>query len=300
MTHATIDPTTLLARGEELLELADTAGARTCFARVLAADAANVRARHGLGLCFEAERRDEEALAAYEAALADAPDDPGVAFSAASTCHRLGLLDDAEERYRRVLAQVPDHVMALTNLGALALVRGDHAGAQAALERAVACDPTSEAAWQNLATVLERAGDAAGLGRCLEEVVARAPESVPLRYRLALYLLGRGDREPARRVFESVLALDPSCFEAQYRVGQIALAGGDARAAASRLAVACQLRPDSPAAANDLGVAHWLLGDRDGARVCFTHALSVAADYEPARHNLDALDDGAGAPGDVS
>lgn len=286
----------LLARAEALLELSDTAGARTAFSRVLAVDATNVRARHGLGLCCEAERRDEEALAAYEAALVDAPDDPGVLFSAASTCHRLGLLDDADVRYRHLLGLVPDHVMALTNLGALSLVRGDRDGARAALERAVACDPDSEAAWRNLAAVIERADDPHALGRCLEEAVARVPESIALRYRLALHLLGRGDTASARATFESVLALDPSCFEAYYRTGQLDLAGGDAAAAAPRLAAACRLRPDSPAAANDLGVAHWLLGDRDGARVCFTHALSVAADYAPARNNLDALDQDAGAP----
>jgi Flp pilus assembly protein TadD len=292
----TVDVPTLLARGEELLELADTAGARACFSAALAADATNLRARHGLGLCFEAERRDEEALAAYEAALLDAPDDAGVLFSAASTCHRLGLLDDADARYRRLLDLVPDHVMGLTNLGALALVRGDHAGARAALERAVACDPESEAAWRNLATVLERAGDPHALGRCLDDAVACVPESIPLRYRLALHLLGRGDAASARTIFESVLALDPSCFEAHYRVGQLDLAGGDVHAAAPRLAAACRLRPDSPAAANDLGVAHWLLGDCDGARVCFTHALSIVADYAPARANLDALDRGAATP----
>ena len=292
----TIDVPALLARGEELLELSDTAGARASFTRVLAADAANVRARHGLGLCFEAERRDEEALAAYETALLDAPDDPGVLFSAASTCHRRGLLDDADVRYRRVLGFVPDHVMALTNLGALSLVRGDHAGARSALERAVACDPESEAAWRNLASVLECADDPHALGRCLEDAIARVPESIPLRYRQALHLLGRGDAASARTVFESVTALDPSCFEAHYRTGQLDLAGGDAQAAAPRLAAACRLRPDSPAAANDLGVAHWLLGDRDGARVCFTHALSVSADYAPARHNLEVLDHDAETP----
>jgi Flp pilus assembly protein TadD len=141
----------LVARGESLLEVADTRAARTSFAAALAAEPGCVRARHGLGLCLAAERRDEEALAAFEDALADAPDDPGLLFSAGAMCQRLGLHDDAEARYCRLLALVPDHRFALLNLGVLRLMRRDFAGALAPLEQAVVLAPDDAGPRQSLA-----------------------------------------------------------------------------------------------------------------------------------------------------
>jgi tetratricopeptide (TPR) repeat protein len=62
-----------------------------------------------------------------------------------------GRLDEAERRYRQVLAADPRNVIALVALARLARRRGDEAGTAELVKRALAVDPDNEAARRLLA-----------------------------------------------------------------------------------------------------------------------------------------------------
>jgi hypothetical protein len=75
---------------------------------------------------------------------------------------RLGRADAARAAYRALLSASPDHAWALTRLGHLLGVLGEHAEAEAMLRRAVRLDPSSHDTRRRLALVQRSRRDYAG------------------------------------------------------------------------------------------------------------------------------------------
>jgi 2-polyprenyl-3-methyl-5-hydroxy-6-metoxy-1,4-benzoquinol methylase len=72
-------------------------------------------------------------------------------FNAAVMYHNAGRLDEAERRYRQVIAALPQHAEALSRLGAVMMRQGRPAEAIAHMERGLAVKPDMFEAYANLA-----------------------------------------------------------------------------------------------------------------------------------------------------
>ncbi|BDG61857.1 tetratricopeptide repeat protein [Caldinitratiruptor microaerophilus] len=95
----------------------------------------------------------------------------------ADAAYAAGDLDRAADLYRRVLADHPDDVHALSRTGAILAQTGDLDGAERALRRALAVDPMHAPAHSNLGNVLYTRGDYAGALACYQKAAALDPGS---------------------------------------------------------------------------------------------------------------------------
>ncbi|MBO9541956.1 tetratricopeptide repeat protein [bacterium] len=98
------------------------------------------RAHFELGRARYAADRPEEALVSFRAAHRHAPTDPDVLFNLASLLHELGMLEDAEEHYEKLIVLTPDrpYTHAHHNLACLWLVQGRLAEAEAQVQAVLA------------------------------------------------------------------------------------------------------------------------------------------------------------------
>src|SRR5579862_1876188 len=91
------------------------------------------------------------------------PDPIGNQLNQARQHEQAGRLGEAEQIYRRILAENPNFAPALLHLGHLAWRVKRYEDAIGLIHRAVQLDPTNAAAWSDLASVLKdanRPGDA--------------------------------------------------------------------------------------------------------------------------------------------
>lgn len=184
-----------------------------------------------------------------------------IVLEAAVALHRAGKLDEAEQKYRTVLAADPKQADAMSLLGQIVHQYGDGKEARTLMERAQALRPDSptitfnlarlyfeQRDWDNAAAVNQEASRLAPtnpaplcnlgialchLGRAIEgEAVLR--KSLALSADNALSWSGLGlalarqdRRDEARTAFEKALALNPNLAEAQFNLAEIFLGDMD-------------------------------------------------------------------------
>jgi tetratricopeptide (TPR) repeat protein len=146
----------LLAAGSLLLACAGTT------LRLPAGEQAAIDAEHAylVGRTHHLERRPEQALRYYQAALQAAPAHVDARNGLASLYAEQGELDKAIALWETLTdgAGGPESAYMVSNLGYAYFLRGDLASAQAALEKACLLDPLNYRAWHHLGNVLGKAG----------------------------------------------------------------------------------------------------------------------------------------------
>jgi tetratricopeptide (TPR) repeat protein len=98
------------------------------------------------------------ALAAYERAVADDPENSGAWSNWGRLLHELGRMDDAEQVYQRALKQCPEDAVLLFNLGVLLEDSEKHAPALEAYRAAITSDPDFADCHYNAARLYELSG----------------------------------------------------------------------------------------------------------------------------------------------
>ncbi len=239
----------LLRRGEPALAMA-ALEAIPAASRTAAASAMLARAQFAAG-------KGAEATATLDAALARAPDDPGLLLVKGATEIRAGRTAEARKAFERAAAKDPagwEAPLALARLaaadgnlegaetllrtaaekgpaepevlaaqGALAFVRGDGSAAEAFYGKALAADPRNAPALSGMARLAMARGDLAGARAFAEKAVASDPGSAEAQLALGWALWRAGEPEPARKALETALALDPRAALARVRLGALLL-----------------------------------------------------------------------------
>ena len=111
--------------------------------------------------------------------------------------------------------------------------------------------------------------------------------------RLGMAAAADGKTGDALRAFDRALLINPACGDCLHRRGLIYLTEWWRGDALAELTAAAELTPWNPAIWADLGVARAQTGDRSGARVAFTRALTLAPNLSSARQNLARLEGGS-------
>jgi tetratricopeptide (TPR) repeat protein len=250
-----------LLRGRLHAARGDHPAAAACYTTALAlrpAAPAVVRAERGRELL--ADRAYRPALADFDAALADRPDDaatlrnralarlglgdtagaladldraepldPGhtrVCFMRAQVAARAGDRAAAAKHREDGLTRTPGDETSWVARG-VARLAADPAGAVADFDQALALDPLSHQALQNKANALaERLSRPAEAVAVLDRLVAAHPEYAPARAGRAVVLARLGNREAAHADAVAVLQLDPTPFTRYQMAGVYALTSG--------------------------------------------------------------------------
>lgn len=176
-------------------------------------------------------------------------------LGAAVLYHRGGRLDDALALYRQVLVRDPANARAHGMIGAIAMARGDPAGAVAAFGQAVAAAPQDARMLNNLAAACRAAGD----------------------------------RPRAEAVYRQALSLDPGLVSAAYNLGNLLAEMDDHAAAAAAFQQALAIQPDHVEAGHNLGLALLALGRLDAAAAALERVLAVAPEHALALANLGVV-----------
>lgn len=133
-----------------------------------------------LGRYYQGQNRHEQALAAYQKALAidgtfaEARNGVGVIYA------MQGRQQEALEQFRLAVNQAPNAAHIHNNLGYALYLGGSYAEAANALERAVVLEPSNQAAHTNLALALGKAGDRGKAVQVMAQAASPQPaENVP-------------------------------------------------------------------------------------------------------------------------
>ncbi len=115
--------------------------------------------------------------------------------------------DEATAAYRAALSVDPQLAAAHTNLGAIAYRRGNRETARTAFEAALASDPDQPEARYDLARLLFETGEIELCASELRRVVLAAPQFADAHFNLATALERLGSRRQAREHLERYLTL---------------------------------------------------------------------------------------------
>jgi len=148
----------LLDLGKGRLDRGDPRRAEAAFTRLLQRfPTATTPARAWLALAIAQQGRIDEAIPAFEAALAENPAQPVALVNLARLHLRQGDLAAAEARARAALALRPNQVLAWLTVGDVAERRGDTASAEAAFRTAITWAPRERAGYDRLVALLRAA-----------------------------------------------------------------------------------------------------------------------------------------------
>jgi tetratricopeptide (TPR) repeat protein len=207
------------------------------------------------------------------------------AFEEALSLQRKGNAQAAEERYRAVLGENPDHSGALHHLSLLCLARSEFEEAARLLGRWIAREPNASGAHNNLGIALN------GLNRPAEAVAhfEKAIELEPKRAE-AHYNLGRAEQRlgrlaEARECYARAVALQPDYAEAHNALA-VLLAPNDPEQALGSFRRAIAARPAYADAHNNMGIALQDLGRHEEAVASYRRALALKPDHIDAHNNL--------------
>jgi tetratricopeptide (TPR) repeat protein len=184
-------------------------------------------AAYAQGLKLSSQGRHAEAIAQFEAALAQTPDDAKVLFALGNTAHVLGLAGPAEQFFRRVLALEPGRKEAIVNLANLLRSNGQQDAAIALLDPALAREPESPELLVTLGSCWREKGDIQTAGFHYRAALAIRPNYVPALANLADVRTDAGDRQEARTLYDSAIKHDPGNPQARLNRAVLHLLNGD-------------------------------------------------------------------------
>ncbi len=272
--------------------------AEACYANARRLAPQDFRWPHLLGILLQDAGRLDEALAAFDAALAREPRDTAALLYQAEVFRLQGATEAAEATARRVLAADPGSAAAKALLGQCALDGGDAATAVPLLEEALAAVPAAGRLHYLLATAYRGTGDEA---RAKEHLGKAGPVGVrpddPLLAGLDLLRSGErlqlargktafqaGRYEEAAEHFRRALAARPESAEARINLAAVLAQQGDRAGAAAALREALAREPDNATAHFNLGVLLAGQGPSEEARAQLAAAAAgMPGDAEAAR-----------------
>ncbi len=241
------------------------------------ARAPTVAARLTLADTLVAAGRYEQAIAAYEAAQAEAPSNPDIERGLGNAYYWLGELEAAETHYQRYAAAEPTNPTGPLLLGLLYQEQGEREAAIAAFEASAAlegCDASAHILLGGLYTQGEAYADAAV---AFEAAATLDPTNADAQYLLGTTRYLQGDLEGAIAPLEAATSLQPDEAVAWFALGSAYGATGAWEQALAAQQQATELAPDEPIYLISLASALEKLGRWDEAAAAYEQALQVEA-----------------------
>jgi tetratricopeptide (TPR) repeat protein len=289
--------------GKVLLANGFPAEACSCFAEAGRLDPAELRWPYlrGLSLTLLGEPDDAIPHLGRAAELAGRGE-PAPRLRLAETLLGQGRVGEAEEQFRRLLAQDPDNPWARLGLGRVCCRRGEIGPGLAHLRRAAASPLTEKRARSLLAEVHQRRGEPEAARRALR-AAGKLPEAHdfpdpyldeldPLRAGRyartgrANRLINQGRPREAAALFVEVLRDHPDLAEAWLGLGLAQLHQGDPAGAERALREAVRLDPKVVQGQFYLAVALLRQGKPGAAAGFFREAAALKPDHAPSWYNL--------------
>ncbi|HWU85531.1 MAG TPA: tetratricopeptide repeat protein [Rhodocyclaceae bacterium] len=214
-------------------------------------------------------------------------------LEAGIAAHTAGRLDEAEARYREILAEAPDFAEAMRFLGVLRHQQGHSDEGIAWLQRAIAAQP-SAAAHNDLGNILVQRGELQAAGEAFLAAV-ELDSGEPNHWNNLGSVLRRLERHAdAEEAYRAALAVAPEFAPALNNLGELYTALGQPEVGAEYYCRAYILPPLEGKPWEMLGVAHYRLGDIAAAAEAYRQWAEAEPDNPRARHMHAACLGGSG------
>lgn len=202
--------------------------------------------------------------------------------------HRAGRLEEAERRYRAILANHPGTVDARHLLGVVRHQQGHHAEALGHIDTAIRADGRRPEFHSNQALVLLALGRAEDAAAAFRHALSLDAKSVDAHLGLAGVLLKAGAHGEAFDHFERALALDRRSGDAALGLGMAARRLGRLEQAADALAAALAAGDDAALAHVELAHVRDAQARTADALAHYEAALAIDPDLAEAHANAGA------------
>ena len=196
----------------------------TCNCPLISTDEMRAGTHYNLGRAWQAEGRDDEAVAEYRAALELWPE--------SSAAH--------------------------SNLGVLIAAKGDHDEALRHYREAIRISPDMPAAYCNRGIELASRGQEREAIESFQHALTLDNRDATTHYNLGMALAATNRPEEAIRHFSEAIRLDPAQAEAHNNIGILLATAGNLDGAIEHFETALSLRPNFSEAAANLGRARAL------------------------------------------
>jgi predicted TPR repeat methyltransferase len=232
----------------------------------------------------------------------DAPDRPfdgslslDSATELARGMHKAGLVQAAEEIYRRILAAAPKYVDAIHLLGLACYQQGRRDEGIATVRRAVAMAPEHADALNNLGNMLLEQDQLAEATEAYQRVLTFRPNHADAHSNVGTVLRRRDDLVGAEAHFRRAIELDPEHGVAHHNLGSILRDTGRPEEALGWFQRALLLRPYDGESYRRVGATLYALGRVTEATRVYER-WTVLEPKNPAAHHMLAACSGQNVP----
>jgi Tfp pilus assembly protein PilF len=194
-----------LASAHDALEAKDFKTARTKAEAVLAKNGKHAEANFIVGICDEADKKNDDAVTHYKAAIAADPKLLGASINLSALLVDMKQFDDAAEVAKAGLKLAKGSAELHTNLAYALKGKGDHATAAKSFANAVQLKPEDALLRLDYADELKEGGDKEGAQKQYKNVIAKAGEDVNVIAAAGIGLAQSGDPPGCVAAFDAAI-----------------------------------------------------------------------------------------------
>ena len=213
-----------------------------------------------IGDAHRHNRAYHAAIASYERALADAPNNADARagleraaleaeIDAADAAFNAQRWDDAIAGYRALLGRLSQAGLLRVRIGNALAEQGDHAGAIASYERVLEDDPNTDGARAGIARAKLAMGDFDAASQELEAAASGQDAAREDLYNLGELEFAKGELTAAAGWYEKAAMVDPNWGKPLYKLALVTLNRGDTETAKAYLQQVVDVDPESADAA---------------------------------------------------
>ncbi|MGA3068213.1 MAG: tetratricopeptide repeat protein [Tepidisphaeraceae bacterium] len=207
-------------------------------------------------------------------------------FDQAVEHHQAGRLREAEQLYRKILAQNPNHPGALHHLGIMSEQLGQRDAAIELMRRAIAVDPNVPEAHNNLGNVLTGKGQLDEAIAAYRRAIALRPDYPEAHGNLGSALKNTGRLDQAIAALRRAIALKPDFLQAHINLGAAYQNNRQLNEAIAAYRQAIALDPNLPDVHSDLAIAYRDAGQLDESVAAFRKTIALRPADAKSFNNL--------------
>jgi len=272
--------------GNALQEQGELEEAIEAYNQALALKPDYAEAYNNMGNALKKQGKSIEAIEAYKKALALKPNYAEAYNNMGTVLQEQGELEEAIDAYKKALALKPDYAEAYYNMGNTLQEQGKLEEAMEALNKALSLKPNYAEAYNNMGTALQEQGELEEAIEAYKKALALKPDFAKAYYNMGTVLQEQGKLEEAIEVYKKALSLKPDYAEAYNNMGIALQEQGKLEEAIEVYKKALSLKPDYAEAYNNMGNALKDQGKLEEAIEAYKDALSLKPDYAEAYSNM--------------
>jgi tetratricopeptide (TPR) repeat protein len=238
------------------LEKSQLPEALNSLRQAVAIDPGDARYHCNLGRALMRLGRPDDALEAFEAALARVPEFDNALFGRGTALMDLNRVSEAERDFRAVLARQPGHAGALNNISVLLIKQNQNAEAAEVLRRGLQQHPQDPWLLSNLANALEKLNDLDHAEVAAQQALEAESQLTGPKFSLARIAHRRGRFDEAKSRLDALLTQplrDEEKLDVLFELGSVLDRLGEPAAAMAAFAKANEQARESPRATHFSG-----------------------------------------------